>query len=187
MERRSVVEYLEDFLRSHIQSTEAFPLRQVEFPVAQLLVIDRSSGSGDGLRFRLSDFYKPGLRWNMPPRVAPVERRVHELERSLADAQARTRRFDRYVIALISTGPPFVLVGHSFGGRLAFHGCISTAGLNPFTVVWPPGYSLSIVDGEPVVRAVGVEIRMGRRVVMGGGECPHVEQARVTVPLTPEG
>jgi len=25
------------------------------------------------------------------------------------------------------------------------------------------------------------------RVVMGSGECPHVEQARVTVPLTPEG
>jgi hypothetical protein len=25
------------------------------------------------------------------------------------------------------------------------------------------------------------------RVVMGGGECPHVEQARVTVALTPEG
>jgi hypothetical protein len=25
------------------------------------------------------------------------------------------------------------------------------------------------------------------RVVMGGGECPHVEQARITVLLTPEG
>jgi hypothetical protein len=25
------------------------------------------------------------------------------------------------------------------------------------------------------------------RVVMGGGQCPHVEQARVTVSLTPEG
>jgi hypothetical protein len=48
-------------------------------------------------------------------------------------------------------------------------GCIRTAGLQEFTVVWPPGYSLAIVDGEPVVRAVGVEIRMGEQVRMGGG------------------
>lgn len=45
--------------------------------------------------------------------------------------------------------------------------------------------------GTYVVRATRQGFHPGEvaavHVVMGGGECPHVEQARVTVPLAPEG
>jgi hypothetical protein len=58
-----------------------------------------------------------------------------------------------------------------FEGALeAVDGCIrTTGGTQPFTVVWPPGYSLSIVDGEPVVRGSSQDVRMGQSVRMGGG------------------
>jgi hypothetical protein len=46
-------------------------------------------------------------------------------------------------------------------------GCIRTE--DGFTVIWPPGYRLSVDAGEPAVHGSGQEIRMGERVAMGGG------------------
>lgn len=48
-------------------------------------------------------------------------------------------------------------------------GCILTSGTQRFTVVWPPGYSLAIAGGEPVVHGGPREVRMGEPVRMGGG------------------
>jgi hypothetical protein len=48
-------------------------------------------------------------------------------------------------------------------------GCIRTSGAQQFTVVWPPGYSLAIVDGEPVIRGGSRDLRMSQSVRMGGG------------------
>lgn len=47
-------------------------------------------------------------------------------------------------------------------------GCIRTDGGD--TVVWPPGYSLSVEAGQPVVHGSGLQVRMGERVRLGGGE-----------------
>jgi hypothetical protein len=47
-------------------------------------------------------------------------------------------------------------------------GCIRTA-TGSQLVIWPPGYSLALVNGEPVVRGSGQEIRMGQSVRLGGG------------------
>jgi hypothetical protein len=48
-------------------------------------------------------------------------------------------------------------------------GCIRTAGEGSFAVVWPPGYSLSVNDGEPVIHGGSRQVRMGEEVRMGGG------------------
>jgi hypothetical protein len=48
-------------------------------------------------------------------------------------------------------------------------GCILTSGAQHFTVVWPPGYSLTIDGIEPVVHGNFREVRMGQTVRMGGG------------------
>jgi hypothetical protein len=55
-----------------------------------------------------------------------------------------------------------------FEGQLVHDdGCIMTqAGA---TVVWPPGYSLSVEEGEPIVHGSGREVRTGEPVRMGGG------------------
>jgi hypothetical protein len=55
------------------------------------------------------------------------------------------------------------------GSLLEVDGCIRTAGAQQFTVVWPPGSSLALVGGKPVVRGSGREVRMGEPVRMGGG------------------
>ena len=47
-------------------------------------------------------------------------------------------------------------------------GCIRTAD-GSLAVVWPPGYRLSIEDGEPVVHGGFQGIGMGEPVRMGGG------------------
>ena len=47
-------------------------------------------------------------------------------------------------------------------------GCIRAAGDASFAVVWPPGYWLTIEDGEPVVRRLARGVRMGEPVQMGG-------------------
>ncbi|HET6746067.1 MAG TPA: hypothetical protein VFH90_09510 [Candidatus Limnocylindria bacterium] len=57
-----------------------------------------------------------------------------------------------------------------FVGTLeAVNGCIRTSEAQPFTVVWPPGYSLAVDGGEPVVRGGSREVQMGQSVRMGGG------------------
>jgi hypothetical protein len=49
-------------------------------------------------------------------------------------------------------------------------GCIRTqGGTQQFTVVWPPGYSLTLDGNEPVVHGNFREVRMGQTVRMGGG------------------
>jgi hypothetical protein len=48
-------------------------------------------------------------------------------------------------------------------------GCIRATGIESFAVVWPPGYWLSIDDGEPVVHGFARSARMGETVRMGGG------------------
>jgi hypothetical protein len=48
-------------------------------------------------------------------------------------------------------------------------GCIRTAGEGSFAVVWPPGYSLSIDDGKPVIHGGFRDVGMGDEVRMGGG------------------
>jgi hypothetical protein len=48
-------------------------------------------------------------------------------------------------------------------------GCIRTAGTQHFTVVWPPGYRLTLAGGQPVVQGGGRDLRMGELVRMGGG------------------
>jgi hypothetical protein len=48
-------------------------------------------------------------------------------------------------------------------------GCIRAAGDESFAVVWPPGYWLSIEDGEPVIHGGSPEVGMGEEVRMGGG------------------
>ena len=68
--------------------------------------------------------------------------------------------------------PPLVEGGPTaaFTGSLEIRNrCVVTAGSQQFTVVWPPGYRLTIEDGEPVVLGDSAEIRMGEDVFMGGG------------------
>lgn len=48
-------------------------------------------------------------------------------------------------------------------------GCIRAKGDDSFGVVWPPGYRLSVEDGEPVIHGGSREVRMGEPVRMGGG------------------
>jgi hypothetical protein len=49
-------------------------------------------------------------------------------------------------------------------------GCVRTqGGTQQFTVVWPPGYSLTLDRNEPVVHGNFREVRMGEAVRMGGG------------------
>lgn len=48
-------------------------------------------------------------------------------------------------------------------------GCIRTAGEGSLAVVWPPGYSLSIDDGKPVIHGGFRDVGMGDEVRMGGG------------------
>ena len=48
-------------------------------------------------------------------------------------------------------------------------GCIRATGDGSFAVVWPPGYWLTIEDGEPVVQRFARGVRMGEPVQMGGG------------------
>ena len=57
-----------------------------------------------------------------------------------------------------------------FDGELVeVDGCVRTAGDDGYTVVWPPGYSLSLQDGQPIVHGIGRDARMGAPVRMGGG------------------
>ena len=57
-----------------------------------------------------------------------------------------------------------------FAGSLEdVDGCIRTAGEGSFAVVWPPGYSLSVDDGEPIIHGGSRVVRMGDEVRMGGG------------------
>jgi hypothetical protein len=56
-----------------------------------------------------------------------------------------------------------------FEGNLSDHdGCITTDG--GATVVWPPGYSLSVEAGRPVIHGDGGDIQMGQQIRLGGGE-----------------
>jgi hypothetical protein len=48
-------------------------------------------------------------------------------------------------------------------------GCIRTVGVEPQTVVWPPGFILTIEDGEPIVHGNYHEVRMGAPVRLVGG------------------
>jgi hypothetical protein len=48
-------------------------------------------------------------------------------------------------------------------------GCIRANGDESFAVVWPPGYWLSVEDGEPVVHGLARDAEMGEPVSMGGG------------------
>lgn len=48
-------------------------------------------------------------------------------------------------------------------------GCIRATGDGSFAVVWPPGYWLTIEDGEPVVHRFAHGVGMGEPVQMGGG------------------
>jgi hypothetical protein len=48
-------------------------------------------------------------------------------------------------------------------------GCIRAAGDESFAVVWPPGYRLSIEEGEPVINGGFRHVGMGEDVRMGGG------------------
>lgn len=47
-------------------------------------------------------------------------------------------------------------------------GCIRAASDDSFAVVWPPGYRLSIEDGEPVIHGGSRELWMGEDIRMGG-------------------
>lgn len=56
-----------------------------------------------------------------------------------------------------------------FDGTLILDGtCVRTA-TDGATVVWPPGYRLAIVGGEPVVFGGSRRLPMGQRIQMGGG------------------
>lgn len=55
------------------------------------------------------------------------------------------------------------------GELIEVDGCIRTSGDEPSSVVWPPGYSLTIEDGQPVVHGILSRGRMGEAVRMGGG------------------
>jgi hypothetical protein len=49
-------------------------------------------------------------------------------------------------------------------------GCIQGAtDSGAFSVVWPPGYHLTLDRGEPVLHGGSLQVRMGERVRMGGG------------------
>ena len=48
-------------------------------------------------------------------------------------------------------------------------GCIRATGDESFAVVWPPGYWLSVEDGEPVVHGFARDAGMSEPVRMGGG------------------
>lgn len=48
-------------------------------------------------------------------------------------------------------------------------GCIRGGAGESFAVVWPPGYRLSLTDGQPVVHGGGQEVGMDEPVRMGGG------------------
>lgn len=57
-----------------------------------------------------------------------------------------------------------------FEGQLeVVDGCIRTVGVEPTTVVWPPGYSLSLQDGQPIVHGIGHDARMEESIRLGGG------------------
>ena len=57
-----------------------------------------------------------------------------------------------------------------FEGRLAdVDGCIRTAGNDGASVVWPPGFSITVEDGMPVVHGILHDVRMGELVRMAGG------------------
>ncbi len=57
-----------------------------------------------------------------------------------------------------------------FDGELVeVDGCIRAGGEDAATVVWPPGYSLTLEGGEPVVHGSFRDMRMGEPVQMGGG------------------
>ena len=56
-------------------------------------------------------------------------------------------------------------------------GCILTE--SGSTVVWPPGYWVSIDAGRPVVHGIGLEIRMGGPIRLGGGEYDREQLASV--------
>lgn len=58
-----------------------------------------------------------------------------------------------------------------FGTLEDVDGCIRAAGDESFAVVWPPGYRLSVEDGEPVIHGGSREVAMGEQVRMGGGYC----------------
>jgi hypothetical protein len=65
-----------------------------------------------------------------------------------------------------------------FEGGLSDHdGCITTDGGS--TVVWPPGFSLSIEAGRPVIHGAGQDLQMGQQVRLGGGEYTRTELAAV--------
>ena len=49
------------------------------------------------------------------------------------------------------------------------NGCIRSDEDGSFAVVWPPGYRLSLTDGQPVIHGGGQEVGMGQPVRMGGG------------------
>jgi hypothetical protein len=67
-----------------------------------------------------------------------------------------------------------------FEGKLVdVDGCVRTAGDDGYTVVWPPGFSLSIDDGEPVVHGIGHDARMGEWVRLVGGEYPDGQLSSV--------
>jgi hypothetical protein len=58
-----------------------------------------------------------------------------------------------------------------FEGELQeLEGCVRAAtDFGAFTVVWPPGYSLTLDQGEPIVNGGALRVRMGEPVRMGGG------------------
>jgi hypothetical protein len=61
-----------------------------------------------------------------------------------------------------------------FEGSLEDHdGCVTTDGGS--TVVWPPGFSLSVVAERPVVHGGGRNIEMGQAIRLGGGEYSRAE------------
>jgi hypothetical protein len=63
-------------------------------------------------------------------------------------------------------GPTALFVGE----LQEVEGCVrAAADFGTFTVVWPPGYSLTLDQGEPVVIGGPGRVRMGEAVRMGGG------------------
>jgi hypothetical protein len=48
-------------------------------------------------------------------------------------------------------------------------GCIRTVNGTPATVIWPPGYTLTTENGQPVVHGDYRDVHMGEAVRMGGG------------------
>ena len=68
-------------------------------------------------------------------------------------------------------GPDVLLVGELVDEG----GCIRAAGGGGTTIVWPPGFSLSIEDGQPVVHGAGRNVGMGAVIRLVGGEYTRSE------------